>query len=191
MRTISFSPSLFNKFWAAIAIIAMLLVVLPVAPAFAASITVNVTNDENVNNASCSLREAIIAANNNASYNGCVYSGPGPDDVITLTSGLTYTLSIVGSNEFQGDLDVGNLAGTSGNLTIQASGATNAIVDANDINRVFEVDSAGDISLTLIHITVTNGNAPDGAGIDFEGAGTLTLTNSTVSSNVATGSGNC
>ncbi|MEO8356908.1 MAG: choice-of-anchor Q domain-containing protein [Chloroflexota bacterium] len=186
MRTI-----IFNKFLTAIAIIAMLLVVLPVAPASAASISVNVTNDENTNNASCSLREAIIAANNNASYNGCVYSGPGPDDVITLTSGLTYTLSIVGSNEFQGDLDVGNLGGTSGNLTIQASGATNAIVDANDINRVFEVTSPGDINLTLIHITVTNGNNADGAGIFFDGAGTLTLTNSTVSSNAGTGSGDC
>jgi len=192
MRTISFSSSLFNKFLTAMAIIAMLLVVLPVAPASAAgSITVNVTNDENINNASCSLREAIIAANNNASYNGCIYTGTGPDDIITLTSGLTYTLSIIGSDQFSGDLDVGNALGTSGNLTIQASGATNAIIDANDINRVFEVAAPGDISLTLIHITVANGTAPDGAGIYFDGAGTLTLTNSTVSSNVATGSANC
>ena len=191
MRTTAFSSSLFNKFLTAIAILALMLAALPVTPASAATITVNVTNDENVNNGSCSLREAIIAANNNAAYNGCNYSGTGPDDVITLTSGATYTLSLVGASATTGDLDVGNAGGTSGNLIIQASGAANAIIDANDINRVFEVGAPGDPSLTLIHITVTDGTGPDGAGIYFAGAGTLTLDHSTVSGNVVTGTEAC
>ena len=125
MTSLSLLP---NKFFTAFIITALVLVALPASPAFAASITVNTTIDENTNNASCSLREAIIAANNNASYNGCIYTGSGPDDVITLTSNLTYTLSIVGEDADEGDLDVGNPLGSSGNLTIQASGATNAII---------------------------------------------------------------
>jgi CSLREA domain-containing protein len=183
--------SLPNKIFTAIIIIALVLIAHPAMPALAASISVNTTLDQNINDASCSLREAIIAANNNATYNGCTYSGSGPDDVITLTSGLTYTLSIVGNNADQGDLDVGNPLGTSGNLTIQASGPTNAIIDANDINRVIELDSPTPISLTLSHITVTNGNSPDGGGIYAMGNHTLNLMDSTVSSNVATGADNC
>ena len=70
-------------------------------------------------------------------------------------------------------------------------GATNAIIDANDINRVIELDSPAPISLTLVNITVTNGNSPDGAGIYAGGNHTLALMNSTVSSNVATGANNC
>jgi CSLREA domain-containing protein len=183
--------SLTNKFFTAILIMTLMVVALPATPAFAASITVNTTVDENANNASCSLREAIIAANNNATYNGCTYTGSDPDDVITLTSGLTYTLSIVGNGATEGDLDVGNPLGTSGNLTIQASGSTNAIIDANDINRVIELDSPTPISLTLNHITITNGNSPDGGGIYAMGNHTLNLMDSTVSSNVATGADNC
>ena len=183
--------SLFYKLLTAMVIIAMALVALPASPAYAASITVNTTTDEVANNANCSLREAIVAANTNASFNGCTYTGTGPDDIITVTSGQTYTLSIVGSNEFQGDLDVGIAGGTAGNLTIQASGATNAIIDANDINRVFEVLPDGDPDLTLINLTITNGNSPDGAGVHFAGNGTFTLTDSVVSSNIGTGSADC
>jgi CSLREA domain-containing protein len=186
MRTTSFSSSILSQFLNALAILALGMVALPVMPVSAATITVN----DNANNAFCSLREAIIAANNNASYNGCTYVGTGPDDIITLTSGSTYTLSILGSGEDEGDLDIGNALGTSGNLTIQANGTTNAIIDANEINRVLE-DDVSDTDLTLVHITITNGLAPDGAGIYFAGDGTLTLMNSSVIGNVATGGAKC
>jgi CSLREA domain-containing protein len=190
MRTTSFTSTVFSKFLNALAILALAMVALPVMPASAATITVNTTLDDNANNALCSLREAIIAANNNAAYNGCAYVGTGPDDIITLTSGTTYTLSIIGPDEDEGDLDVGNAMGTSGNLTIQASGTTNAIIDANQINRVIE-DDVSDTDLTLSHITITGGLSPDGAGIYFSGNGTLTLMNSAVIGNVATGGANC
>jgi len=164
-----------------------------VTPTHAAGvITVTTTSDTIANEGFCSLREAIVAANTNANFNDCVYPGGGPDDVIVLQSGSTYTLSRAGSTSTTGDLDIGDPVGhTSGNLTIQASGSTNAIIDANDINRVMEVDG-GDINLTLDHITLTNGNIPDkGAGLFFWGNGTLTLTHSTVSSNIANTTGNC
>jgi len=43
----------------------------------AVPITVDTTVDEDVDNARCSLREAIIAANTNTNYHGCAGSGGG------------------------------------------------------------------------------------------------------------------
>jgi CSLREA domain-containing protein len=172
---------------------------MPIRPAFAASISVNTTTDEYTSvGTSCSLREAIVLANNNGtSANGCTRSGAGDDDIITLQSGSTYTLSIAGSGGTSiGDLDIGNAAGTSGNLTIQASSDTPATIDANDIDRVLDVNAAGNYSLTLINIIVTNGNTTGqstttGGGISFAGTGTLTLINSAVTSNIAAGVSGC
>ncbi len=53
----------------------------------AATIVVNTTADEDVANAACSLREAIIAANTNASYNGCSASGASVNDLIVFNLG--------------------------------------------------------------------------------------------------------
>ena len=192
MRAISVTSSLINKLLTAITLTALVLVALPSAPAAAAgSIVVNTTVDENANNGFCSLREAIRAANDNADYNGCNYTGTGPDDVVSVAGGSTYALTLAGSTDMTGDLDVGKGDGSSGSLTIQATGSGNAIIDAGQINRVLEVAAPGNPSLTLVHITVTNGKAPDGAGIFFAGTGTLTLDHSTVSNNLAEDLGAC
>ena len=185
MRTSTITSPPFNKFLTAMVIIAMMLAGLPVQGVSAATITVNTVNDEIIDDSNCSLREAIMAANMDASVNGCVYSGAGPDDIITLVSGQTYTLTRVGATDTTGDLDV------HGNLTIQASGSTDAIIDAAGINRALEAGQLGNVNLTLINITIMNGNAPDGGGIFFDGAGTLTLQDSAILNNVATGAQNC
>ena len=185
MSTYTNPVSLLTRLLTTIVIMALMLVALPVTPVSAGTITVNTAADEVADNAACSLREAIIAADIDAPFNGCAYVGTGPDDIITLQSGQTYTLSRVGSTGTTGDLDV------NGNLTIQASGSTNAVVDANEINRVFEAGEFGTVNLTLIRITVTGGLSPDGAGIYFHGAGTLTLNNSMILGNEGTGVSNC
>src|SRR5438477_4635761 len=67
----------------------------------AAAITVNTTSDVIADDGSCSLREAIIAANTNAasglSLNECSAGGNGSTDTISLTNGATYSLTISGS----------------------------------------------------------------------------------------------
>lgn len=73
--------------------------------AFAAQINVTTLLDESVYNADCSLREAIVAANLDSAYNGCV-AGSGDDTIgfsvngiIKLTSSLpvaTKSLSVIG-----------------------------------------------------------------------------------------------
>ena len=180
---------------------------------------VNTAVDENDGSAEAgeglSLRDAVIIANSNRK-----------DDIIELEAGLTYELSIEGEegavdseSDTVGDLDI---ADPVGKLTIRTLG-NNATIDAKGIDRVFQVNgeelilenitvtggvaqSAGEIFTTsginngggiladpLAKITLTDSNvinnqaSGDGGGI--HAGGDLTLTNSAVSSNNATGDG--
>jgi CSLREA domain-containing protein len=90
----------------------------------------------------CSLRAAILMANAHAGA-----------DVVHLYAG-TFELTIAGANEeagLTGDLDV------TGTVTIVGRGPELTIVDANAIDRVFDLDTAG-VTLTLRGLTVTGGS---------------------------------
>ena len=104
---------------------------LPIARA--ATIGVTTTNDAAVGDGQCSLREAIIAANTDLAVDACT-AGNGAD-VITLATG-TYVLTITGTGEdaaTTGDLDITDV------LTITGAGPTQTIIDANDIDRIFDI----------------------------------------------------
>ena len=153
------------------AAIAAAFVLLPARPALGATFGVTKTADTNDGacNADCSLREAIVAAN--------LLAG---DDTITVPAG-TYTLTIAGAGEdaaATGDLDI------TGNLTITGAGAATTIIDAGDLDRVFHV--TGVFTATISEVTIRNGSAAEGAGI-LNGGGTLTLSNSAIMDNVASG----
>jgi len=174
-------------------------------PAQAATITVATTTDETAVNGQCSLREAIINANNDAATNPDCAAGSGADTII-LPAG-TYTLTIAGSdslasqtagttveNPAVGDLDI------TGTLTINGAGQSTTIVQAgadtaSAIDRIF--DSRPSSTLTLTNMTVRNGNAPSKTTapqfIDFGGAirsdGRLTLDNVTVGASRTQGPG--
>src|SRR5512140_1064461 len=140
----------------ALVIIFMLgmLATVPPRPAFAASITVNTTADENGTGANCSLREAITAANTNAAFGGCAAGSPGAD-TITLPAG-TYQLTIAnagGTNEDHnatGDLDVLE------SLTIQGAGAGTTIIEAgtNNSNGIDKVFALNPICGSPINVTI-------------------------------------
>jgi CSLREA domain-containing protein len=149
------------------------------APVHAAPFTVTRTDDPTPNGCNmndCSLREAIIAANG--------VGGP----LITLPAG-TYTLSIPSTGEdaaADGDLDITD------NVTITGAGAATTIIDGNSGvtgDKVFEVDptSAGGIILEMSGVTVENGREAIGGGI--LNYGSLILTDSIVTGNVAEGVG--
>jgi len=150
-----------------------LLVAGPVSPARAMSITVDTTTDEHDGNCwdgDCSLRDAIIAANNS----------PGPD-TIALGSG-TYVLSITGPGDdigWTGDLDIADA------LTITGLGPDQTIIDANGIDRVFDLRPGAD-TVVISGVTIINGNVSgaDGGGIHNIDAD-LTLVNSVLASNSA------
>jgi fibronectin-binding autotransporter adhesin len=138
----------------------------------AAGFTVDVTNDENDGSCDagdCSLREAIIAANGN-----------GEADIITLGSGI-FVLSLAGVDEDEGatgDLDI------TAPVTITGAGPNETIIDADGIDRVFDIDS-GVATVVISGVRIINGNvAYSGGGIESYDTH-LTLVNSVVISNTA------
>ncbi len=174
--------------------IALLLTVLVVSnampqPAYAAAtLTVTTTADEINTNGQCSLREAIINANNdNQSGSTDCLAGTG-DDTITFSVDGTFTLDIGTTNEdaaLDGDLDILDT------LTITGNGAGNTIIDGNATERIFHV-GAHNIDITISGVSITNGRSIGlaGGGIyNTRGSGSITLNNSVVSDNVANSNG--
>ncbi len=121
----------------------------------------------------CSLREAILAAN--AAIGA---------DFIVLGPG-TYSLSLTGSGEdfgTTGDLDV------SDDLAIVGRDAAGTVIDANQIDRAFDVLAGA--KLELVSLTVADGLVVTEAGGGIRVAGELDLTRGVVrASQAARGGG--
>jgi CSLREA domain-containing protein len=114
----------------------------------------------------CTLRAAIIKANH----------FPGGGVTIDLPAG-TYDLTIlpVGSNdETSGDLNITQT------LTLIGAGAASTIIDAHQIDRVFNVKKGSTVSIS--NITVRNGLVTDTSG-GIQNNGTLTLNADVISGN--------
>ena len=138
---------------------------------------VNTTEDELNSDGDCSLREAIQAANTDMAVDGCA-AGNGADTIL-LPAG-TYTLTIPGSNEdanLTGDLDITDT------LTIVGDGPGQTIINANGIDRVFDIQY-GVSAVVISGVTIFNGYVywDSGGGIDNWNAD-LTLINTVVLSN--------
>ncbi|MBT5017031.1 CSLREA domain-containing protein [Candidatus Peregrinibacteria bacterium] len=122
--------------------------------------------------ADCSLREAIIEANN----------GSG-DYLIEVPAG-TYTISIISisgdeDDGEEGDLDIGNSDGT---ITIQGDSASTTIIEGDGTyNRVIEILSNSTVELETLTVTGAN-TSEEGAGIMVD-EGDLTLTDVVVNYN--------
>lgn len=115
------------------------------------------------------LRAAIMEAN--ACGGGQVVLGEG-----------TYTLDETGTGEdlgLRGDLDVW------GDIEIVGDEARGTVIDAAGIDRVFHVHSTGKLSLS--ELTARGGAAGSGAGILNEGS--LNISHSTLSHNLAQSAG--
>ncbi len=158
-----------------------------------ATFTVTTTTDENNGACSaagtgCSLREAIIAANNAVGA-----------DMIMFTPNGTFQLTIAGANEnlaATGDLDIRDA------LTIMGNGTGNTIIQAgsnatNGIDKVFSVNPSFTLpfATSISGLTIRYGRNPSliggdgfGGGLDWEGSGTgtLNLSNVVVDQNTAT-----
>jgi CSLREA domain-containing protein len=199
--------------WAAI-VTGVFVLVLAFAPgAGAATLTVNDTADDIGAGGTCTLREAIEAANVNADIGrGCVNAGAFGDETIVLTDPAGYTLSrgrvpATPDDNLEGDLDV-NSFGTGDSLEIVATVPT--AIRANGVDRVFDVRpgaelsvrgitittgvaafgggilvNAGGATLSLIDVTLTDNHANSSVGGAISSQGTTTLTNVTISDNTA------
>jgi CSLREA domain-containing protein len=173
-------------------------------PVLAATFTVNTTVDAvdatpgdgvcATAGALCTLRAAIQEANALAG-----------SDTIVVPAG-TYTLTIAGTGEnaaATGDLDITTT------IVIEGSGPDITTIDANSVDRVFEVRPGGNATLRGLHITGGSPGASNGGGVSSngtlliercaidgntaglsgggvdQGGGTLTVNDSTISGNTA------
>jgi CSLREA domain-containing protein len=142
------------------------------APAVRATvITVTTTADENNSNGDCSLREAVIAANQDQAQGACP-AGNGAD-TIKLPAG-TYVLTITGTVEnasLTGDLDI------SSDLTIDGAGQGDTEIDGNGTDRVLHILSG---TVTLSDLTIANGDAGAENGGGVFNFGDVTIENSRI-----------
>jgi CSLREA domain-containing protein len=161
----------------------------PGSSAQALTITVNTTNDAISNDGKCSLREAIIAANQDkpsGTRPGECPAGSGAD-LIVLPAGVYGLIRTDNGKEDAaqtGDLDI------SAPLEIRGAAAGVTVVDGSGLtDRVFHA-LAGPV--TLSGMTVRNGSTTDsggGAGAGIHNATTLTVRDSMISGNRAQAAG--
>jgi CSLREA domain-containing protein len=137
--------------------------------AHAATITVTTLSDPAGPSGTCSLRNAITAANTMTATNGCA-AGTGNDTIqfnVTGTIALGNTLPQI----------------TDSKLTINGPASPGITIDGRDAAQVMEV--ASDVTLNPSHLTVAHGFGNFAGGI-YNG-GTMTVTNGTFSGNGAAG----
>ncbi len=152
----------------------------------AATITVTTTQDELNADGDCSLREAIESVNTDSEVDNCIVTGVGPY-VIDIPAGA-YFLTIGTNNEQAnqgGDLDI------FASVTLQGAGANLTRIDANLIDRIFDIDPTDSVTIavTIADVTIQNGfpiSRTGGGGIrNFDD--TVTVLNSVISDNRLTG----
>jgi CSLREA domain-containing protein len=142
----------------------------------AISIIVNTTNDEEIDDSTCSLREAVQAALNHADYYGCT---GGASAWVKLPSGR-YTV------------DLGTLPPINTAITINGAGSSKTVIQPSSCNpveddcptnhRLFYIASTGD--LTLENLTIRNGYVEETyGGAIWNNQGTLNIHNSVFSAN--------
>lgn len=125
----------------------------------------------------CSLRAAIQQAN----------AWPGHDFIVVPAG--TYVLSLGGRGEnaaASGDLDITD------DLTLRGAGAAVTVIDANGIDRVFDIIGQN-TTVEISGVTIANGAATpqaspadDGTGGGIRSRGRLTLRDATVRDNTST-----
>jgi len=125
----------------------------------AATIPVTTATDADLADADCSLREAIVAAEGDAAYNGCP-AGEGADRIV-FSLALPATIALTG-----------DLPPIQTTLKIQGSGATELTIDGQDLHRLLVLDAlAGGGWLGVEDLTLTRGFAPVHGGAAYVGIG--------------------
>jgi CSLREA domain-containing protein len=152
---------------------ALVLLAFVPAGARAATITVDTAADDITNNSNCTLREAMQAANTNATVDNCQAGDPTTDTIELPGSISTYDLTIPGAAEDAnqtGDLDH-LTAGGPVVIDGQGSNGDTKILASSLADRL--IDNVGG-SLTLQHLVVQGGNVTGGSGIEGRGGGVRT-----------------
>lgn len=145
--------------------------------AWVGAVTFTVTKLDDTNDGSCdadcSLREAVIAANNSA----------GLDEILLPPGTIVYSIAGTGEDAAEtGDLNIVD------SVDIIGDPAQGTTVDADELDRVFQVTGVSTVA-TFENLTIRNGlSGGSAAGIDIARA-TVILRHVFMTSNVANPSG--
>lgn len=130
---------------------------------YAATFTVNQTGDagDGVCDATCTLRDAVTAANNVAT-----------NDVIQFNTALNGQTIALGGNEL--------VISNNGSLQINGLGANFLTISGQNASRIFRLTSGA--SVTILGLTITNGNGAGGevAVGSFSGGGAILVDSATL-----------
>ena len=149
---------------------AALLLVLSDGPLQAATINVG---------PGCTLTQAILSANYNASYGSCTSGAAGPDTIV-----LPPASKIALTSVYPGPYSATGLPTVTTEITIQGNGSSISR-KKGPLMRLMAVSSTGD--LTLNSLTLSGGNSyPNGGGAIYN-AGLLTLNSCIISGNFSGG----
>jgi CSLREA domain-containing protein len=130
----------------ALAVAALSVALAPPAPA--ATIFVDTDSDADLDDAFCSLREAIVAANSNLAYHGCGAGSGGDRIEFQLPPGATILGSVIG------------LPTITETLVIAGPGTDDLTIDGADLQPLLLIDSpAGGAGLQVEDLTLAHGNA--------------------------------
>ena len=141
-----------------------------------AILTVNSALDNTTaGNGLVTLREAIIAANTNATTD--LGQTGGGADTIQFAPNVTGSIALL----------LGQLTITEA-LTVDGPGRDVLTINAQQVSGIFSI-TATDGDFTFQDLTLTGGNATHGAAIRSVSSGSLTVVQSTITGNVVTGKG--
>ena len=159
----------------------------------AATITVTGMGDTLGNNGVCTIREAIINANNNAAtWTDCA-AGSGADTIVLPAGTITLTISNTPNSfnaeelSLKGDLDI------SSSLTINGN-AAGTTINGGAVDRIFDINPDTDsdpataqpaIAVSINLLTITNGRQNDVGAIRVQANATVTMRDCTVSNSVS------
>ena len=142
------------------------------APAIATDYVVNTTADVVAADGFVSLREAIQAANTNAAVNEAA-AGEADGDTITI-GGVPYPLSAM-----NGPLTITDDVVITGSAGSDVNGSGNTV-------QLFVIDAAGE-TVAFENLDLVDGSAASGAALSIAASSIVTLTNVNVTDNVGTG----
>jgi len=161
------------------------------APAFAAVITVNTTSDTLANDGQCSIREAIINANNDAATWPDCAAGSGADTIV-LPAG-TIVFAIANPPSSPANMDADQVA-AKGDLDIDSSmtivgDPAGSTIDANHLDRVFDINPDVDglpetvtptITVEIRDLQITRGRQNQSGAVRINARATVTIDRCTI-----------
>ena len=144
-----------------------------------ASLTLRVYATSITVNATCSLPDAITAANTDTATGGCAAGMAGSDTIFISAAG-----TVSGTITLSSQLAVQGTSAQESIIVIVGGGLT---VSGDDTARIFRIQEHGNLSIS--NLTMTNGLAATGGAILVDSGGVLTL-NSVVVKDSESTSGN-